>query len=54
MNGKLCDKRYTCDLLDMRTNMIEQAFIDGVAVELNGEQQALYRKFMKKYGLQAE
>jgi imidazolonepropionase-like amidohydrolase len=42
------------DLLDMRTNMIEQAFIDGVAVELNGEQQALYRKFMKKYGLQAE
>lgn len=42
------------DLLDMRTNTIEQAFIDGVAVELNGEQQALYRKFMKKYGLIAE
>jgi hypothetical protein len=38
----------------MRTNQIQQAFIDGEVVELDGEQQALYRKFMKKYGLQAE
>jgi imidazolonepropionase-like amidohydrolase len=41
----------TGDALDMRTNHVEYAYIKGVIIELNNEQQALYEKYKKKYGL---
>ncbi len=41
----------TGDALDMRTNKLENAFIKGVSVELYNNQQALYEKYKKKYGL---
>ncbi len=40
------------DLLDMRTNHIDYAFIQGRQVDLDNKQKALYRKFMNKYGLE--
>lgn len=39
------------DALDMRTNHVEYAYIKGVTIELSNEQQALYEKYKKKYGL---
>ena len=39
------------DLLDMRTNVLIAAFIEGEPVELNNEQQQLATKFKKKYGI---
>ncbi len=41
----------TGDALDMRTNHVEQAYIKGMAIDLSTEQQALYEKYKKKYGL---
>lgn len=41
----------TGDALDMRTNHVEYAYIKGVAIDLSNEQQALYEKYKKKYGL---
>ena len=38
------------DALDMRTNKVEYAFIQGRKLELNNEQKALYEKYKKKYG----
>jgi len=38
------------DLLDMRTSLIEQAYIDGRQIDLNNKQTELYNKFSKKYG----
>lgn len=38
------------DVLDMRTSVIEQAFIRGKEIDLNNKQKQLYRKFEKKYG----
>ncbi len=39
----------TGDLLDMRTNNIEMAFIQGRRLNLEGKQQVLYKRFQKKY-----
>jgi len=39
------------DALDMRTNNIEMAFVDGRKVDLNNAQTELYNKYMKKYNL---
>jgi imidazolonepropionase-like amidohydrolase len=39
------------DALDMRTNNVEQAFIRGKEIVLDDVQKQLYRKYMKKYGL---
>ena len=37
------------DALDMRTNQVEAAFIDGRRVEIRGTQQELYERFHEKY-----
>ena len=37
------------DALDMRTNQLTQAFIQGKAVNLDGKQQKLYQKYKAKY-----
>ena len=39
------------DILDMRTNLIEHAFIQGREVGLDNKQTQLYRRYMYKYGL---
>lgn len=39
------------DLLDMRTSNIEMAYIQGRLMNTDNKQKQLYRKFMKKYGL---
>ena len=38
------------DILDMRTNMIEQAFIQGRQLNLDDKHKRLYNKFKTKYG----
>ena len=40
------------DLLDMRTNAVTQAYIDGRGITLDSKQLALDRKFRAKYGLE--
>ncbi|TDR22318.1 amidohydrolase family protein [Marinicella litoralis] len=37
------------DALDMRTNVIKSAYIDGREIELNTRQQALYQRYKEKY-----
>lgn len=37
------------DLLDMRTSIVERAWIGGRAVDLDDKQKRLYRKFSEKY-----
>ncbi len=39
------------DVLDMRTCVIEKAFIEGREIDLDNKQKALSRKFTKKYGI---
>ena len=39
------------DILDMRTSIIEHAFIQGREVSLENKQTQLYERYMKKYGL---
>src|SRR6201991_1644599 len=39
------------DILDMRTSLIEHAFIQGREVSLDNKQTQLYRRYMYKYGL---
>lgn len=39
----------TGDPLDMRTNNVTQAFIQGREIDLDNKQKALYRKFSSKY-----
>jgi imidazolonepropionase-like amidohydrolase len=39
------------DLLDMRTNQVEHAFIQGRKITLDDRQKQLYRKYKEKYGL---
>src|SRR5258706_304166 len=39
------------DAVDMRTNNVELAFIRGKEIVLDDVQKQLYRKYMKKYGL---
>jgi imidazolonepropionase-like amidohydrolase len=40
----------TGDALDMRTNHVENAFIAGRKLNLDGKQQLLYKRFKEKYG----
>ena len=35
------------DALDMRTNNIEQAFINGVSIDLNNHQKELFKKYKR-------
>ncbi len=37
------------DALDMMTNNLTHAFIDGKTIQLEGEQQALYKQYSEKY-----
>jgi len=39
------------DILDMRTSIIEHAFIQGREVDLENKQTQLYHRYMTKYGL---
>jgi imidazolonepropionase-like amidohydrolase len=39
------------DILDMRTNIITQAFIQGRQVDLNNKQKQLAERYEKKYGI---
>jgi imidazolonepropionase-like amidohydrolase len=39
------------DILDMRTNKVEHAFIRGKKVDLDDKQKRLYKKFADKYGI---
>jgi hypothetical protein len=39
------------DILDMRTSLIEHAFIQGREVSLENKQTELYKRYMGKYGL---
>ena len=39
------------DILDPRSSIILQAFIDGREIDLDNHQKALYRKFAEKYGI---
>jgi imidazolonepropionase-like amidohydrolase len=39
------------DVLDMRTNKITKAYIEGKEINLDNVQSQLYRKYMDKYGL---
>ena len=38
------------DALDMRTNNVTRAWIEGRAIDLDNRQRQLYRKFQTKYG----
>jgi imidazolonepropionase-like amidohydrolase len=40
----------TGDALDMRTNNVEHAFIQGRQIQVNARQQFLYKKYSDKYG----
>ncbi len=39
----------TGDILDMRTSIVEKAYIDGKEVDLNNKQKELHQKYIKKY-----
>lgn len=39
------------DVLDMRTSIVERAFMDGKEIGLDNQQKQLYRKFKEKYEL---
>ncbi|HAI85120.1 MAG TPA: amidohydrolase, partial [Chitinophagaceae bacterium] len=39
------------DILDMRTNKINQAFIQGRNISLDNKQKQLYQRYNQKYGL---
>ena len=39
------------DILDMKTSIIETAYLDGNEVEINGHQEELNKKYKGKYGL---
>lgn len=41
----------TGDALDMRTNNVEQAYIQGRQLDLADDQKVLYEKYKKKYGM---
>jgi imidazolonepropionase-like amidohydrolase len=41
----------TGNALDMMTNNVEQAFIDGRAIDLNNHQKELYHRYSQKYGI---
>jgi imidazolonepropionase-like amidohydrolase len=37
------------DILDMRTSVVEQAFLEGVEIDLSNKQLRLYEKYIEKY-----
>jgi imidazolonepropionase-like amidohydrolase len=39
------------DILDIRSSQVRYAFIQGRQIDLDNKQKQLYRKYMKKYGL---
>jgi hypothetical protein len=39
------------DILDMKSSMVERAWLKGMPVSLDNIQEQLYRKYCKKYGL---
>lgn len=39
------------DVLDMRTSIVERAFMDGKEIELDNQQKQLHKKFKEKYNL---
>ncbi|MES2780592.1 MAG: amidohydrolase family protein [Bacteroidota bacterium] len=39
------------DVLDMRTSIVERAFMDGIEIDLDNQQKQLYRKYKAKYNL---
>ena len=39
------------DVLDMKSSIVEQAFINGIEIDLNNQQKDLNKKFSKKYQL---
>jgi hypothetical protein len=41
----------TGDALDMKSNNVERAFIKGTNIDLNTDQNDLYEKYKKKYGI---
>lgn len=41
----------TGDALDMRSNNVEKAYIQGLPIDLNNHQKVLYETYKKKYGL---
>lgn len=41
----------TGDVLDMRTSIVEQAFMEGKEIDLDNQQKQLYRKYKAKYDL---
>lgn len=41
------------DILDMRTSIVTDAFIQGRKIDLDDKQKQLYERYMKKYGLKA-
>jgi imidazolonepropionase-like amidohydrolase len=42
------------DALDMKTNKVTHAFIQGKSIQLINEQQELYKLYSEKYGLEAK
>ena len=49
--GKLCGVVSEGDLLDMRTNIIDHAYIQGRDVDLHNKQTQLAEKYENKYGI---
>jgi imidazolonepropionase-like amidohydrolase len=39
------------DILDMRTSVVERAFMEGKEIDLDNQQKQLYRKYKEKYQL---
>ena len=39
------------DILDMRTNKVEHAFIRGKKIDLDDKQKRLNKKYVDKYGI---
>jgi imidazolonepropionase-like amidohydrolase len=39
------------DILDMRTSIVERAFMDGTELNLDNQQKQLYKKYSDKYNL---
>ena len=40
------------DALDMKTNQVTVAFVNGQTINLSSHQRELYEKYMRKYGLE--
>ena len=42
------------DILDMRSSRVTMEFINGKPVDLDNRHERLYRKYLKRYGLEAK